>query len=77
MLKGSVAAAFALTFVDLMKELPITLLTRPFGFETLAIRVFELTSEGEWERAAVPAIALVLAGLWPLKWLAGRMSHAT
>jgi len=43
----------------------------------LAIRVFELTSEGEWERAAVPAIALVLAGLWPLKWLAGRMSHAT
>jgi iron(III) transport system permease protein len=77
MLKGSVAAAFALTFVDLMKELPITLLTRPFGFETLAIRVFELTSEGVWERAAVPAIALVLAGLWPLKWLAGRMSHAT
>ncbi len=77
MLKGSVAAAFVLTFVDLMKELPITLLTRPFGFETLAIRVFELTSEGEWERAAVPALALVLAGLWPLKWLAGRMSHAT
>ena len=66
-----------LTFVDLMKELPITLLTRPFGFETLAIRVFELTSEGEWERAAVPALALVLAGLWPLKWLAGRMPHAT
>ncbi|MFZ9872825.1 MAG: ABC transporter permease [Steroidobacteraceae bacterium] len=77
LLKGSMAAAFVLTFVDLMKELPITLLTRPFGFETLAIRVFELTSEGEWERAAVPALALVLAGLWPLKWLAGRMSHAT
>ncbi|MBU6211096.1 MAG: iron ABC transporter permease [Gammaproteobacteria bacterium] len=77
LLKGSVAAAFVLTFVDLMKELPITLLTRPFGFETLAIRVFELTSEGEWERAAVPALALVLAGLWPLKWLAGRMPHAT
>jgi iron(III) transport system permease protein len=60
-----------------MKELPITLLTRPFGFETLAIRVFELTSEGEWERAAIPSLALVLAGLLPLKWLAGRMPHAT
>jgi len=77
MLQSSVAAGFILTFVDLMKELPITLLTRPFGFETLAVRVFELTSEGEWERAAVPALALVLVGLWPLKWLAGRMSHAT
>jgi iron(III) transport system permease protein len=77
LLKGSIAAAFVLSFVDLMKELPITLLTRPFGFETLAIRVFELTSEGEWERAAIPSLALVLAGLLPLKWLAGRMPHAT
>jgi len=77
MLRGSVAAAFVLTFVDLMKELPITLLTRPFGFETLAVRVFELTAEGEWERAAVPSLVLVLVGLWPLKWLAGKMPHAS
>jgi iron(III) transport system permease protein len=35
-----------------MKELPITLMTRPFGWDTLAVRVFEMTSEGEWERAA-------------------------
>ena len=77
LLRGSAAAAFVLTFVDLMKELPITLLTRPFGFETLAVRVFELTAEGEWERAAVPSLVLVLVGLWPLKWLAGKMPHAS
>jgi iron(III) transport system permease protein len=41
-------------------------MTRPFGWDTLAVRIFEMTSEGEWERAALPAIALVLAGLVPI-----------
>jgi len=55
-----------LTFVDIMKEMPITLMTRPFGWETLAVRVFEMTSEGEWTRAALPAVAIVLVGLIPV-----------
>ncbi len=66
MLRGPLLAAAALAFVDIMKELPITLMTRPFGWDTLATRVFEMTSEGEWERAALPAVAICLVGLLPV-----------
>lgn len=55
-----------LVFVDIMKEMPITLMTRPFGWDTLAVRIFELTSEGEWQRAALPSLAIVLTGLVPV-----------
>jgi len=66
MLRSGLFSAVALVFVDVMKEMPITLMTRPFGWDTLAVRIFEMTSEGEWERAALPAVALVLAGLLPI-----------
>lgn len=66
MLRAPLLAAAALAFVDIMKELPITLMTRPFGWDTLATRVFEMTSEGEWERAALPAVAICLVGLLPI-----------
>lgn len=66
MLRTGLLTAATLVFVDVMKEMPITLMTRPFGWDTLAVRIFELTSEGEWERAALPAIALVIAGLIPI-----------
>ena len=46
--------------------MPITLMTRPFGWDTLAVRIFEMTSEGQWEQAALPAVTLVLAGLFPI-----------
>jgi iron(III) transport system permease protein len=66
MLRRGMAAGAILVFVDVMKEMPITLMTRPFGWDTLAVRIFELTSEGQWERAALPAVVLVLAGVVPL-----------
>ncbi|MDQ3269767.1 MAG: iron ABC transporter permease [Pseudomonadota bacterium] len=66
LLRGSFATAMLLVFVDVMKEMPITLMMRPFGGDTLATRVFELTSEGEWARAALPSIAIVLTGLVPI-----------
>lgn len=66
LLRRSLMTAALLVFVDVMKEMPITLMTRPFGWDTLAVRVFEMTSEGEWERAALPAVALVLVGLLPV-----------
>lgn len=72
MLKASLFTAAALAFVDIMKEMPITLMTRPFGWDTLAVRVFEMTAEGEWERAALPSVAIILAGLIPIIFLAGR-----
>ena len=68
-LKGGILTAVTLVFVDVMKEMPITLMTRPFGWDTLSVRIFEMTSEGEWEQAALPAVALVLMGLIPIAML--------
>jgi iron(III) transport system permease protein len=76
MLRVPLLTALALTFVDIMKELPITLMTRPFGWDTLAVRVFEMTSEGEWERAALPAAAITLVGLLPVIFLIRKTDHA-
>ena len=75
LLRTSLATAAALVFVDVMKEMPITLITRPFGWDTLAVRVFEMTSEGEWERAALPSAAIVLVGLIPAALLTRRGAH--
>ena len=72
LLRPSLATASMLVFIDVMKEMPATLLLRPFGFDTLAVKIFELTSEGEWERAALPAIMLVLIGLVPIFWMTRR-----
>ena len=78
MLRASLLTAAALAFVDIMKEMPITLMTRPFGWDTLAVRVFEMTSEGEWERAALPSLAIVIAGIIPIILLTwrGNASHS-
>lgn len=65
-LKPGIFTAATLVFVDVMKEMPITLMTRPFGWDTLAVRIYEMTSEGQWEQAALPAVTLVLAGLIPI-----------
>ncbi len=66
LIKSGVVTGLILVFVEVMKEMPITLMTRPFGWDTLAVKIFELTSEGEWERAALPAIILIIAGILPV-----------
>ncbi len=76
MLKNGLFIAAMLVFVDVMKEMPITLMTRPFGWDTLAVKIFELTSEGEWQRAALPSITLVIAGLIPLMLLNKRAEQS-
>jgi iron(III) transport system permease protein len=68
-LRAGMLTAATLVFIDVMKEMPITLMTRPFGWDTLAVKIYELTSEGEWERAALPAITLIIAGLLPIVFL--------
>ncbi len=65
LLPGVLSAAL-LVFVDVLKEMPATLLMRPFGWDTLAVRIHGLTVEGEWQRAALPALTLVLVGLLPV-----------
>lgn len=74
LLPGTLSAAL-LVFVDVLKEMPATLLMRPFGWDTLAVRVFEMTSEGEWARAALPALTLVLVGLLPVIGLIRRSAR--
>lgn len=65
-LKTSLWTAALLVFVDVLKELPATLLLRPFNFDTLAVRTFELASDEQLASAAVPALTIVLAGLLPV-----------
>jgi iron(III) transport system permease protein len=59
-------AAALLVFVDCMKELPATLLLRPFNFETLATHVYTLASIEQLEQAALGALTIVLVGLIPV-----------
>ncbi len=66
LIRGALSTAALLVFVDVMKEMPATLLLRPFGYETLAVRVWQLTSESFWEAAALPALTIVAAGILPV-----------
>jgi len=68
MLPGIIAAAI-LVFVDVMKELPITVVLRPMGYDTLAVWVWQMSSESLWTATALPALAIVLAGLLPIRLL--------
>jgi iron(III) transport system permease protein len=56
-------AAAALLSVDMIKELPITLLLRPFGVDTLSVWVWQATSESLWAQAAVPSLVMVCIGM--------------
>jgi len=67
-----IAVAFLLVAVDVIKELPATYLLRPFGWETLSIRIYEMASEGLYEQAAFPSLLLILISMLfiPLaKWI--------
>jgi iron(III) transport system permease protein len=66
MLRGSLLTAVLLVFVDVMKELPATLILRPFNFNTLAVRAYELASDERLAEAAGPALAIVMAGIVPV-----------
>jgi iron(III) transport system permease protein len=66
MLRGSLLTALLLVFVDVLKELPATLILRPFNFNTLAVRAFELASDERLADSAPAALTIVLAGLLPV-----------
>jgi iron(III) transport system permease protein len=65
-----------LVFVDSMKELPATLLLRPFNFDTLATQVFTLASLYRYEEAGLSALAIVLVSLAPVLLLHGMISRS-
>jgi iron(III) transport system permease protein len=65
-IRGSLLAAGLLVFVDVMKELPATLVLRPFNFNTLATHTFELASDERLNEASSSALAIVLVGILPV-----------
>jgi iron(III) transport system permease protein len=77
LLRGSLGCAAILVFVDVMKEMPATLLLRPFGYDTLAVRIWQLTSESFWEAAALPALTIVAGGVLPVLMLVRRLPPAS
>lgn len=66
LLKGSLLTAYLLVLVDVMKELPATLIMRPFNFDTLAVQAHNLASDERLAEAALPALTIVLVGLVPV-----------
>ena len=66
LVKSSLGVAVLMVFVDLMKEIPITLMTRPSDWDTLAVRIYAFTMEGQFQQAALPALVIILAGLLPV-----------
>ena len=76
MLRPALVSATLLVFVDCMKELPTTLILRPFDFETLATLVFSLASLDQLEESAAPALTIVVAGLIPVILLARNLQGA-
>ena len=69
LLKGSVLTAFLIVFVDVLKELPGTIILRPFNFNTLAVRAYELASDERLIDAAPASLMIVLVGLIPVFFL--------
>jgi iron(III) transport system permease protein len=66
LMRAGLATAALLVFVEVTKELPATLLLRPLGGDTLAIAVWQATSESLFQTAALPALLIVLVGLLPV-----------
>ncbi len=76
LLRGSLLSGALLVFVDVMKELPATLLVRPFNFETLATRVYRLAADERLAEASTAALAIVAAGVVPVILLARAIARS-
>jgi len=73
---GSLLTAAMLVFVDVMKELPATIIMRPFNFDTLAIRAYQIASDEQLALAATPALGIVLVGIVPVIALSVAIARA-
>jgi iron(III) transport system permease protein len=76
MIRGSVLAAAILVFVDVMKELPMTLILRPFNYGTLATHVHQFASDEMLEESALGALMIVAAGILPVILLSATIRGA-
>jgi len=73
MLRGSLLTAGLIVFVDVTKELPATLMLRPFDFDTLAVQAYRLASDERLIAASIPSLAVAAAGMLPVLLLAGSI----
>ena len=69
LVRPGVAVALVLVMIDAIKELPIVLLLRPFGFTTVSVWVYELAAENFWKKAALPALVIVAVATVPVFFL--------
>lgn len=76
LMMGGILTAVMLVFVDVMKELPATLVIRPFNFDTLAVRVYQYASDERLTEAAAPALAIILVGLVPVIFLSIQIAKS-
>ncbi len=76
MIQGGLLTAVLLVFVDVMKELPATLILRPFNFNTLAVRAYELASDERLMESASAALAIVIAGIIPVFILSKNIANS-
>ncbi len=76
LMKGSLLTALLIVFVDVMKELPATLILRPFNFNTLAVRAFELASDERLADSSTAALMIVVVGLLPVIYLSKSISRS-
>ena len=74
LLRGSLLTASLLVFVDVMKELPATLVMRPFNFDTLATQTYTLAADERLAEASIAALAIVVVGLLPIILLARQIA---
>ena len=70
MLRGTLLTAALIVFVDVVKELPATMILRPFNFDTLAVQAYRLAADERLEQAAVPSLMIAAAGMLPVILLA-------
>lgn len=66
LMKGTLLTAMLLVFVDVLKELPATLILRPFNFNTLAVRAYEMAADERLADAGLPSLMIVLVGIIPV-----------
>jgi iron(III) transport system permease protein len=64
-----VLTALLVCFVDILKELPATLILRPFDFSTLAVKAYELADDERLIDAALPSLLIVIVGILPVIWI--------
>lgn len=74
--RSGIAVALVLVAVDAVKELPLVLLLRPFGFTTVSVWVYELANENFWEQAALPALLIVALAIVPVFFLVRQVRLA-